>query len=126
MIALDDIILPNDLWWADETDWSPVEQSTDYTLTGSLVIDENTKQAGRPITLAGHEHRAWTTRSTVLALQAMAAVAGKEMVLTLEDQTFDVMFRRSDGPPVESESLTLISPPADDDPYTLILRLMEI
>lgn len=126
MIALDSITLPDDLWWADEIAWSPVEQSAEYSLQGSLVVEEAVKLAGRPITLAGHERRAWVRRSTVLALMALAATPGKEMVLTLDDRTFNVIFRRGEGPPIEAESLTLMSAPDDNDWYTLTLRLMEI
>jgi hypothetical protein len=126
MISLDAVVLPADLWWVDETDWTPVEQNTEYSLAGALIVESSTRQAGRPITLAGHEQRAWVRRSTVLALQAMAVVAGKEMVLTLHARSFNVMFRYDDGLPVEAESRRKKSPPADDDWYTLTLRLMEI
>jgi len=126
MNSLDLVALPDDIWWEDETDWTPVEQSTEYSLEGSLVIDANAKQAGRPITLSGHERRAWVRRSTVLALQVMAATVGKEMVLSFHGQSYNVMFRYNDGPPVLAEPRKKKSPPADDDWYTLTLRLMEI
>jgi len=126
MIQLDTVSLPDDLWWADEIAWSPVDQSAEYTLGGAMVVEEAVKLAGRPITLAGHESRAWVSRSTVLALLALAAIPGKEMVLTLEDRTFNVIFRRGDGSPVEAESVTMISAPENNDWYTLTLRLMEI
>lgn len=127
MITLDAISLPDDLEWVDETDWTPVEQTTEYSLEGALVIDAATKQAGRPITLTHYEGDVWVSRATVLALMAMAAVAGKEMTLTLwNGETHQVMFRFDDGPPVEAAPIHPLSPPADDDWYTLTLRLMEI
>ncbi len=42
-----EITLPNDLLWVDET-WSPVTSNTTYTITGALVIEYGQKQAGSP------------------------------------------------------------------------------
>lgn len=127
MITLEGISLPDDMEWIDETDWTPVEQSTEYSLTGALVIEAATKQAGRPITLASYDGDVWVSRATVLALQTLAAVAGQELLLTLwGDATYTVMFRHGDGPPVEAAPIFPVSPPADEDWYTLTLRLMEI
>ncbi|BDD85924.1 hypothetical protein [Desulfofustis limnaeus] len=125
MITLDDITLPDDLWWQDETDWTPVQQEEGFSITGALLLDVSTKQAGRPITLVGDEGWAWTTRAVVLALQAKAAQPGLEMSLSLHDRTFTVLFRHADGRPIEAESLTKMTPPADTDIYLLhALRLL--
>ncbi len=126
-IELDGIILPEDLWWEDETDWTPVAQSdTDYSVTGALLVDTGVKQAGRPITLAGSEDASWVKRSTVLALMALAAIAGKEMTLTIHERTFQVMFFHGDGKPLEATPLYKKSPPDDEDYYFLTIRLMEV
>ena len=45
--------LPDDLLWADEHAWSPAVASTSYLITGALLIQSATRQAGRPITLVG-------------------------------------------------------------------------
>jgi hypothetical protein len=128
MITLDTIELPADLWWQDETAWTPVEQAEpSYNVDGSMVVESATRQAGRPITLAGDESAAWVSYQTVLDLMAYAAVAGKEMVLTLHDgRTFNVMFRYHDGGPLTATPVALRLPPAADDEYWLVLRLMEI
>ena len=126
MITLDDLSLPPDLWWSDETDWCPVDQSADYSLEGSLIVEESVKQAGRTITLEGGNNRAWVRRSLVLQLQAMAAEPGKEMELVIHDQRFTVIFRRSAGLAVEARSKKKMSPPADQDYYTLVLRFLVI
>ena len=44
--------LPDDLLWSDEHAWSPAVASTSYLITGALLIQSATRQAGRPITLA--------------------------------------------------------------------------
>lgn len=126
MIQLEDITLPDDLRWIDETDWSPVEQSTEYSLAGALVVEAAVKQAGRPITLEGYGGDVWVPRSTVLALQTLAAIPGREMTLALWGSTYTVMFRYHDGLPVTAEPVVPISPPAAADWYTLTVRLMEV
>ncbi len=125
MITLDDITLPDDLWWQDETDWTPVDQQEGFSITGALLLDVSTRLAGRPMTLIGDEGWAWTTRGVVLALQAKAAEPGAQMALILHERTFTVLFRYSDGKPVEAESLTKMTPPAETDIYLLhALRLL--
>ena len=126
-ITLDTVTLPSDLLWEDETDWTPVAQSTEYTLAGALAIETGVMQAGRPITLVGGEDRAWASRTTVLALMALAAVPGETMTLTLNDaRTFTVAFRHGDGQPVEARPIVPYNTPAAGDYYALTLRLMEV
>lgn len=118
MISLDTLTLPADLWWEDEIEWTPVEQSVEYSTTGALLIDLATKQAGRPITMVGEEDKAWTTRKTVLDLLAFAAVPGKEMTLAIADRSFQVMFRQNEKP-VDAEPVFRTVPPGDNDKYIL-------
>lgn len=127
MITLDTITLPKDLWWEDETEWTPVEQTVEYSTTGALLIDLGVKQAGRPITLTGEEDKAWTTRKTVLDLQALAAEPGREMTLVIAGRSFQVLFRQSDGRPIEAEPVFRTIPPGDDHKYILkALRFMTL
>ncbi|WP_420795629.1 hypothetical protein, partial [Endozoicomonas atrinae] len=64
-MQLDSITLPDDLLWINEFDWNPVEQSQERTLTGALLIQEQSKQYGRSIELSGGQDAGWVTRSTV-------------------------------------------------------------
>lgn len=88
-ITLGAITLPSGLVWSDEFSWTPVQQSSDYSLTGALIVQQAVKQAGRPITLAGQsagrDHTAWITRADLLSLQAALAIAGATFALTLHD-----------------------------------------
>lgn len=119
------VTLP-DLIWGDEFDWTPVEQSADYTLTGALIIETAVRQAGRPITLMGGEEYGWTDRATVLALAALVAQPGLEMTLTLDDaREFQVVFRQDDKP-MDAGPVLAVTDPEAGDYYTLTLRLMEI
>lgn len=128
MIKLDDVVLPDGLWWADELNWCPVEQSAEYSLAGSLVIDHGTKLAGRPITLVGGENFGWTDRETVLALKEMEATSGIEMTLIYGSRTFDVMFDLAGGPAVTATPIVQHVDGETDDAiyYSLTIKLMEI
>ena len=70
--------LPDDLLWSDEHAWSPAVASTSYLITGALLIQSATRQAGRPITLVGAPDMAWVTRAAVEQLRAWAALAVSE------------------------------------------------
>lgn len=80
------------LQWTDEFSWSPVEQSTEYSTTGALLVDVAVKQAGRPITLDGVATKAWLTRAACETLQAWAAMPGIDLTLTLRGVIREVIF----------------------------------
>lgn len=117
--------LPTDLHWSDEYDWSPVEQSRTYTTTGALIIDTGTRQAGRPITLAGSDDAAWMPRSLCDTLRAWAALAAPVLVLTYRGATYDVAFDH-EKTPFEARPVFQFSDPAADDWYVATLRLIEL
>ena len=120
------ITLPDDLEWTDETAYSVVEQSTEHTLTGALVLDVGARLAGRPITLTGGDD-VWVTRAMVDALRAWADTPGLALTLTMNGYAAKlVMFRLQDGPGVEARPVRFAAPIAADDAYMLTLYLMEI
>jgi hypothetical protein len=93
-ITLGGVTLPDDLQWTDEYAWSPVARASTYSLTGSLIIEEAAKQAGRPITLGG-EH-VWLHLSTLTALRVLADTPGWTGILVLADERqFTVAFREN-------------------------------
>jgi len=124
-IVLDGITLPGDLVWEDEFQWVPVARSAEYTLTGSLVIEESIKQAGRPITLVAKSEflgHIWLYRATVKALYAKASEVGKVMNLTLSDgRTFSVRFKENG---VTADSVYHIGDHLDGDRYYLKIQLL--
>lgn len=119
----DVVSLPPGLQWRDEFSWSPVEHSTDYSLTGSLVVQEGERQDGRPITLYGGTEGAWIDRATLEALYAMASVPNQPMTLALWGRTFSVMFRR---PAIEAQEIMRQANPGPDHQYAVTVNLMEI
>jgi len=142
-ITLDTITLPDDLLWIDEFAFSAIVQQGDYALDGALILQESTVLAGRPITLVGAQDKAWATRATVLALQALAdAATDTNHTLTLNDaRTFTVRFRRSSpsnllsssgsstsnsGLPFTATPVIPFSDPASDDAYVLTVNLFVV
>ena len=89
--------LSDRLHWADEFDWSPVEQATAYSTTGALLVDVAVKLAGQPITLEGSDTNAWITRALCSTLQAWAALPGIQLDLVLRGETHQVIFDHAKG-----------------------------
>lgn len=126
-ITLDAIVLDGDLNWTDEFEWSPIQRSVEYSLTGALIVSESTKQAGRPITLeAQSEFRGpiWLSRNTIEALYAKLSTVNLEMTLTLSDnREFDVVFR-DEG--MIAIPVYHVMPHDSSDPYYLTLKLQTV
>ena len=89
--------LSDRLHWADEFDWSPVEQATAYSTTGAFLVDVSLKQAGQPITLEGTDTNAWISRALCSTLQAWAALPGIRLDLVLRGETHQVIFDHGKG-----------------------------
>ncbi len=89
--------LSDRLHWADEFDWSPVEQETAYSTTGALLVDVAVKQGGQPITLEGTDTNAWISRALCSTLQAWAALPGIQLDLVLRGVTHQVIFDHANG-----------------------------
>lgn len=118
--------LPDDLLWEDEHSWTPAIAEVSYLLTGSLLIETSSRQAGRPITLVGPADMAWVTRSTVNTLYEWANDPECRMQLTFEDdREFTVAFRHHETA-IEAEPVLGFPARSDNDKYRLTLRLMEV
>ena len=123
--TLDTIQIPRGLIWVDEHDWTPVESATEYSITGALLVDAGTRLAGRPITLQADTDAGWMPRSTLLQLQALAAVAGAAYALTLADgRTFTTMF--APGQPITARPVARPELPTATHPYVATVRLIEV
>ncbi len=126
-MQLDSITLPDDLLWVDEFEWNPVEQNTERSLSGALLVEEQTKVKGRPITLSGGSHAGWVNRATVISLVAKAETANHTMTLTLPDnRQFSVIFDRRSSSPIEAQQILPFAYPDDNYQYSLIIRLLTV
>lgn len=124
------LALPDDLLWTDEHAWTPAVASVSYLVTGALLVQSATRQAGRPITLTGAVDMAWVPRSTITTLHAWAAVplsasAGRFELTLADARVFTVAFRHADTP-IEAEPVLGFPARSESDYYRLTLRLMEI
>ena len=124
------LTLPDDLLWSDEHSWSPVASSVSYLITGSLLVQSATRQAGRSITLVGAPDMAWVTRAVVNVLRQWAAlpladVAGRFELTLLDSRMFTVAFRHADGA-IEAEPVKGFPARSDTDFYRIALQLMQI
>lgn len=118
--------LPDDLLWVDEHVWTPAVTSTSYLITGALLIQSATRQAGRPITLVAPSDMAWVTRAVVKQLHEWASSPGKTFELVLQDsRRFTVAFRHGDGA-LEAEAVKGFSALRDEEFYQVTVRLMEV
>lgn len=121
------VTLSDDLFWQDEFEWNPVEQSVTRTLTGGMIIDSSEMQGGRQITLTTpDEDSAWTRYEDVLKLHSLAATPGLVMQFTFRGVTRNVMFRHQDKDAVVAKAVVFYRDPVDLDPYLVTLKLMEI
>ena len=124
------LLLPDDLLWTDEHGWSPVVSSVSYLITGSLLVQSATRQAGRAITLVGAADMAWVSRSVVNVLRDWAAtpldaVSGRFQLTLFDGRVFTVAFRHADGA-LEAEPVTGFPARSDADFYRITLKLMQI
>ena len=126
----EELLLPNDLLWSDEFEWSPVVANNTYTLTGSLVIQQGVRQAGRPISLkAPEQDMAWVTRATVQKLRDWSAIAGRQFRLVLEYPTdsrqWVVVFAHADDP-IGAEPAKGFPGHAAGDWFRVSLKFIEV
>lgn len=117
-VTLGGIALPDDISWVDELDWEPVTQAMKFTLSGVPIIEESATLGGQPMTLG----RVWVSRTTVLALRALAVDAGETHTLSLRGTDYDVVFRRPLG--VQATPVIPYAEPDPDDDYELTLNLL--
>lgn len=124
-ITLDAVVLPDDLIWTDEFDWTPVQQSQEYTLSGALILDSGIKQAGRTMTLTGDVDAAWSERADIKAIYAKLP-DDSAMTLTLNDgRVFNVVFDHAQTP-LSAKPIIDFSTPDDADMYQLTLKFIQV
>lgn len=116
-----------DLFWEDEHNWHPVEQSAERTLTGDLIVQVAQRNAGRPITLRPEDDSsAATSLADLQQLRNWAAVPGQAMTLILRGVSRSVMFRHHDGLAIEARPWVHRSDVQTGDWYLVTYRFMEM
>lgn len=126
------VLLPDDLLWTDEFQWSAVASRSERSLTGALILESALKQKGRPISLSPPDNEmAWVSRAVAKTLLAWANTPGLKLKLTLQypDDTreFVVSFApTTDGNVLTAEPVKGFPGFNDGDWYRVSLKLMEI
>lgn len=100
-ITLGAITLPDGLYWEDEHSWSGIAQSTNYSLSGRIIIERSAPFNGRNITLVGQSngvnHTAWITRADLITLRNTLATS-EPITLTLHSgEAFSVLGRHHES-----------------------------
>jgi hypothetical protein len=122
-LTLDSITLPTDLLWSDEYIYTPVKQTVNMAVDGSLVIEAAAALAGRPITLQGGADYAWISKGTLELLRLKQAVPGLVMSLSLLGVTHSVIFAQ---PGIEARQVQDFSNPDSGDWYAVTLKFIEL
>lgn len=116
------LALPDTLAWSDELDWTPQVQSSEYSLTGALIVETATKLAGRPIELSG---RAATHRALILSLFDWLSTS-EPLMLHWRGTDYRVTWNHAAGPLVARPLLADLADPDPTDLYWLELRFLEV
>ncbi len=125
-MQLDTMTLPGNLLWVNEFDWTPVAQSTDRSLTGSLIVPESLMTYRRSIVLGDGEN-SWLTLADLNTLFVLSEIPKKKMLLTLPgERTFTVIFYRAEGAPIEAQPVLPQTTPDDSDFYAVVIRLLTV
>jgi len=120
------VTLPNDLLWTDEFGWQAVEQRTQYSITGALIVEAASKQAGRAITLAGGPSWGWITRSVLVTLQAWAELPAQQFTLVLRGEAARTVVFDQAQRPIEAQPVIDYSDPDSTDDYVATIRFLEV
>lgn len=124
------IDLPDDLMWTDELEWVALVATKEYSLTGSLVVQQAVKLSGRPISLEASElEMGWVTREVAMAVIAAASIPNRKFTLMLEYPTdtrsFIVLFDNSEKS-VEAHTVKGFPEHELDAYYKVKIKLIEV
>lgn len=130
--TLHDITLPGDMEWPDEfTGWKR-GQDVQTSVAGALIVQEASRQAGRPITLttggSGNEWWGVVSYATVQALQALVEAGGTYTLVVPRypdtTQEFTVRFDHAD--PIEARPLKFKAPAVPTHDWFVRLSLFTV
>lgn len=119
------IEFPQDFRWIDEHEWQAVAQmQPERTLSGSQIIQQGVKQAGRPITLSADN--VWHSLATVQKLRDWTDVPELKMTYTHYDgRVFTVIFALHEQA-LKAEPVQFSTPELADERYTITLKFITI
>lgn len=111
--------------WIDEFAWqAAVISEPIYSITGAMIVETGIKQAGRPITLAGHH--AHITRAELNQLLAWAQAPGVFSLACPDGRRFDVMFARQALRDISALQPYRLIDKSDSDLYRATLAFLTV
>lgn len=125
------IALPADLEWPNRIIGWAVGQDVQTAVTGALIVQEGTRQAGRPITLAsGNDGNEWHGIVDYAVAQALLAAANAGGVYTLTIPTVDGTevhtVRWDAADPITARELIKVYPPGPQDWWAITLKFIVV
>lgn len=124
-----EIILPYDLYPVDDLDWVDVVASQKRTLNGNLIIEQNRRVAGKPITLQSNDGLGLVQRHVVNALREQAQILSQKFMLEyMADgaiKSVAVAFDHSNGP-ITAKPFKSFNSPNVDDYFNVTLRFLTV
>lgn len=125
-ISINGFALSPHMLWTDKHKHSFVAQTNIRTLGGRLKVYSQGLSRGRNITLEAIQDQGWLTLTQVEYVEGIANAAGVTYPLVVGTDTFNVMFRHSDGIPFEATPLISRIEEQSTDYYTCVIRLITV
>lgn len=116
--------------WPDEFSWKAIEQTQNFTIDGSLVIQEGKKKSGRPITLQPADTgMGWIKLRELRTVLEWSKLQEENFKLQFEQphdsRQFTVKFNHQDGA-LEASPVKGIPAVSLDDYFNVTLRFTEL
>lgn len=116
--------------FSDEFSWKPIEQSQEYAVNGTLIVQEGKKISGRPITLLSKENsQGWVKRSILSVIQDWSALQDEQFTLIFEyphdNRQFNVIFNHAQGA-IEADPVKGFPTVSNEDYYKVTLKFLEV
>jgi len=124
------VLLENGFLFSDEFSWKPIEQNQEFSVDGTLIIQEGKKKSGRPITLLSKENsQGWVKRSILSVIQDWSALQDEQFTLIFEyphdNRQFNVIFNHAQGA-IEADPVKGFPTVSNDDYYKVTLKFLEV
>ncbi len=122
------IQLEDGFFWTDEN-WAAIEQSQNYAVDGTLIIQEGVKQSGRPISLQpANKKKGWIKLSDLNRLREWQNLQ-EQFTLKFEwphdQRQFNVIFNHKDGA-IESSPIKDSPAVSLNNYFNVTMRFVEV
>lgn len=127
LTTLETVTLPNGLYWKDEFGYVPFEEREERSITGLLLLFQQEKLGGQPLTLASADDKNWISRLQLKKLYEWVRQPALKMELSLEmpvdNRVFTVSFKNSEPPAIIAKEVIDAKPLSDEIYYQVSLKL---